>query len=124
MDLIQMLNDLVAKITDLQAKLADAQAALDEQIKISYDKGYADGVKDGNPVPTDKIYSQEELDAKIVETVAEFKARMDELEAAIIGVDKKVADSIAKVKIDILEKFMELKSKEDGAEDEFAEWLK
>jgi hypothetical protein len=125
MDLIQMLNDLVLKISDLQAKLADAQMALDEQIKIAYDKGYNDGVASiPAPVPSDKIYSQEELDAIVQSALEPVNAKVAELEVIVAGIDQKVADAVAQMKADLMVKFQELKAKEDGIEVEFEELLK
>ena len=125
MDLIQMLNDLVAKINDLSAKLADAQVALDEQIKIAYDKGYNDGVASvPAPVPSDKIYSQEELDAAIAASMEPLVAKIAELDAVVAGIDQKIADAVVGMKAELMAKFQELKAKEDGIEVEFEELLK
>jgi hypothetical protein len=125
MDLIQMLNGMVALISELQAKLADTQAALDEQIKIAYDKGYNDGVASiPVPVPSDKIYSQEELDAAIAVAMEPLVAKIAELDAVVAGIDQKVADAVIAMKLELAVKFQELKAKEDGIEVEFEELLK
>lgn len=112
MDLIQMLNNLIAQISELQAKLVDAQKALDEQVKAAYDKGFADGVNSVQVPPSDKIYSQEDLDNAVKLAVEPLQIKITELEGVVAGFDAKLAEEIMKVKA-------EIKSKLDALEETF-----
>lgn len=126
MEIIKLLQDLAASVAALQAQLADAQAAADSIAKEAYDKGFADGVAS---VPTsDKLYSQEELDAAIAaavgplnEKVAELQAQVDSFPAQI---DQKVQEAVAALKADLLAKYEAAQADEGDLENSVRELLK
>lgn len=84
MDLVKLLNDLVANIAALQLQLADAQASADALAKTKYDEGFAAGVA-SVPVlpPSDKIFSQADLDAAVAGAVEPIKSQIVELQAKV-----------------------------------------
>jgi len=124
MDILAQLQALVGLINELQAKLVDAEAALNESVKVAYDKGFADGVASVPPVVSEKIYTQEELDAKIQEALLPLQAKVAELEVVVSGIDQKIADGVAMVKSELLIKYNELQVAETAAEVGFADLLK
>jgi hypothetical protein len=119
MELLQMLQDFMNKlgeaagqIAQLQAKLQDAQAALEIQVKEAYDKGFADGVNSVQIPPSDKIYSQEDMDNAIKLAIEPLNAKIIELEGIVSGIDQKVNDAVAL-------KLAEFKAKLDEVEAQF-----
>jgi hypothetical protein len=108
--------EILVLIADLQAKLADVDAFVAAEKQASYDKGFADGVASVVvPPPSDKLYSQEELDAKIQEAVLPLQAKIAELEVVVAGIDQLVADKMAAFKAELLVKIQELDALEDSA---------
>lgn len=112
MELLQMLQDLLAKIQELQNKIVDAQNALDIEVKAAYQKGFADGVASVQEQPSDKIYSQEDMDNAIKLSVEPLNARIAELEASMADIDAKIAEAVAA-------KIAEFKAKLDEVEAQF-----
>lgn len=115
MDLLKVLQDLVATIGALQTQLSDVPQALEAAKKASYDEGFVAGVASVPTAPTeptlpvsDKIYSQVECDAKILEAVSAVQAELDavkaELEVVKGSVDAKVSEAITAFKAEALEK--------------------
>lgn len=110
MDLLKLLQDLVANVAALQTQLADAEAGLAQAKQLSYEEGFAAGVAS---VGADKIYSQAEFDAAVMEMKAEMMAQIEgltqelavakgEIEALRAGVEAQVADAVAKIKAEIM----------------------
>ena len=66
-------------------------------------------------IPVDKIYSEEELQAKIAEAVAPLQKKIEELEAVAAGVDQKIADALAAFKADLLVKVKDIEAIENAA---------
>lgn len=124
MDILAQLQALVGLITELQAKLVDAESALAESVKAAYDMGFTDGVASVPPVVSEKIYTQEELDAKIQEALLPLQTKVEELEVVVAGLDQKVADGVAMVKAELLAKYNELQVAETASEVGFADLLK
>lgn len=128
MDIVKLLQDLSATITSLQSALADAQAAAESIAKEAYDKGFADGVASVPPVPTDKIYSQEDLDAAVKAAAEPLQARVAELEAQVAdmpaAIDAKVAEAMAAFKADLLAKYEAQQADESAGESAIREMLK
>ena len=93
-DLVQLLMTLKATIDGLQQQLTDAQAALDVAVKASYDKGFADGVASVQVPPTDKIYTQADLDNAVKLAVDPLMAKISDLEAVVAGIDVKISDAV------------------------------
>lgn len=138
MDIIALLNDLMAKMAALQSALADAGAAADQIAKESYDKGYSVGLDKGfadgvasvpsGPPPSDKIFSQEEFDAKLAEALQPIKAELEgvkaDLESVKASFEQEKANVVAAVKADLLAKYQEMIAQEQQAESGFGELLK
>lgn len=112
MDLVQLLKDLAASIAALTSQLADAQAAADAAAKMSYDKGFADGVASVPAGGGDKIYSQAELDAAVTAAVQPLSDQVTALTAQVAAmqgqIDQAVADAVAALKADLLTKMQAL----------------
>lgn len=121
MDLVKLLNELVANIAALQAQLVDAQASADALAKLKYDEGFAAGVASVVAPPSDKIYSQAELDQKIADALLPIQA---ELEAVKASIEPKVAEALAVFKADLLSKYQEQQVVESQLETGFADLLK
>lgn len=109
-DFVSKIGELQAKISEMQSKLSDTQAALDQAVKEAYDKGFEDGKNSVEPEPSDKIYSQAELDAAVAGAVEPLNARIVELEAVVAGIDAKIAEEVAKKVSDIKTKLDELEA--------------
>lgn len=112
MDLLKILQDLVATINVLQAQLADVPAALEAAKKLSYDEGFAAGVASVPPPVSDKIFSQEELDAKLAEAIEPLEKKIVELQVVVDGIDALVKLELAKQKEDLITKIRDLELKE------------
>lgn len=113
------LQQLLETLATLQQQAIDAKLLVDQ----AYQKGFTDGVA-SVVIPVDKIYSEEELQAKIAEAVAPLQKKIEELEAVVAGVDQKIADGVALFKAELLAKYEELQVAETAAEVGFAELLK
>lgn len=131
MDIFALFEQLKATITDLQLKLADTDAAIVEAKKAAYDEGFAAGVASVVIPPSDKIFSQEELDAAVMAAVAPVQASLDEalvkiadLETKVGEIDMKVAEAVAAMKADLLVKYEEQQVAESVGEVGFADLLK
>lgn len=129
MDLLALLQGLVAQLAALQTQLADVPAALEAAKKLSYDEGFAAGVASVPVVlPSDKIYSQDELDAKIQEALQPVQAELDSVKAQMVDmqvqIDQKIADAIAAFKADLLAKYQDQQVVEAQSETGFADLLK
>lgn len=93
MDLFALFEQFKKVIADLQAQLVDVEAGVDAAKKAAYDAGFADGVASvPPPVPGDKIYSQEELDAAVAAAKVELQKQVDELSAKVAELEVKLAD--------------------------------
>lgn len=115
------LQTLLASLAALQQEVVDAQALVDQ----AYQKGFADGVASVVvPPASDKIYSEEELQAKVAEAVAPLQKKIEELEVVVAGVDQKIADALAAFKAELLAKYNEFQVAETAAEVGFADLLK
>lgn len=125
MDILAQLQAIVSLINELQAKLVDAEAALSESAKIAYDKGFADGAASVVVTPpTDKLYSEEELQTKIKEALFPLEEKITSLEAEIALLPQKIEEGVAAFKAELLAKYNELQVAETAAEVGFAELLK
>lgn len=129
MDIVKLLQDLSATISSLQLALADAEAAAVQIAKENYDKGFADGVASvPPPVVSDKIFSQEELDAAVKAAVEPLQARVVELEALVeeikAGVQPKIDEALAAFKAELLAKYEAQQVVESETETGFKELLK
>lgn len=111
MDVLALLQGLLSQLSALQAQLADAEAALAAEKKAAYDLGFSEGVAS---MQSDKIYSEADLQAKLAEAVLPLQVKIQELEAALVGIDEKVAQEIAKVKAELLAKLKEIDAIEDA----------
>ncbi len=123
-ELLRRLEELSAKVDDVAKKSYDkgfedgklqgyeeGKAQGDaEGFQRGFEEGYAKGKEDGLkecpvPVPSDKIYSQEEMDAALKplqDKVAEQEAKINEqgakiveLELIVSGIEQKVAEAVA-----------------------------
>ena len=124
MNLLEQLIALVASISELQAKLSDAQVAADELAKVKYEEGFAAGVASVSIPPSDKIYSQEQLDQAIALAVEPLKVQIADLQVLVDAMPSKIAEEVAKIKAELLAKYQELQVIESQAETGFAELLK
>lgn len=125
MDLVALLNNLVANIAALQAQLVDAQASADALAKAKYDEGFAAGV--ASVGGGEKIYSQAELDAKIVEAIAPLNVKIAELDAKVLELEAAVlaeAGKLVAFKADLLAKYEEAQVAESAVETGFKDLLK
>lgn len=102
------MEELLALIDGLKAK-AEAE------IKLAYDKGFADGVASTG---SDKIFSQADLDLKIQEAVSPLKSEIEALQLQVVQVDQRVSDAIAAFKVELLAKVKEVDAIEDAALEE------
>lgn len=121
MDLVSLLNNLVANIASLQAQLADAQKAADDLAKAKYDEGFAAGV--ASVQPSDKIYSQAEVDAIVLplnEKIAALELAITDINATIPA---KIAEAVAAFKAELLAKYEEQQVVETQAETGFKNLL-
>ncbi len=120
--MVASLQTLQTQVAEMQTKLVDAEAALAETAKAKYDEGFAAGVAS---VGGDKIYSEEELQAKILEVKEPLEKKIAELEVVVGGIDQLVADKVteamASYKAELLEKVKVIDAIEDEA---MAELLK
>jgi len=114
--LLQMINEFVSKIgelqskiSEMQSKLQDTQVALEQAVKEAYDKGFQDGAASQNP-PSDKIYTQEDLDNAVRSAVEPLNARISELESQVAGIDQKVKEEVDKKVAEIKAKLDELEA--------------
>lgn len=128
MDLSKIAEILVL-IADLQAKLADVEVFVAAEKQLSYEKGFADGVASVPVVPpSDKLYSQEELDAKLAEALLPLNDKIVELEKKIeeltLAVDAAKVEAVALFKAELAAKYEELQVAETAAEVGFGELLK
>lgn len=128
MDLVKLLNDLVTNIASLQLQLIDAQRAAEALADAKYNEGFKAGVASVDGVVSDKIYSQKELDQKIIEAIAPIQAQLDivklQFEQLKADVDAKIKEGITIFKSNLLEKYIEQQVAETQAETGFAELLK
>jgi len=119
MDLTALQN-LLAALAAMQQQVVDAQALVDQ----AYQKGFADGVASVPTPVSEKIYTQEELDAKIQEALFPVNEKVAALEAEVALVPQKVAEGVAAFKAELLAKYNELQVAETATEVGFAELLK
>ena len=121
MDILAQLQALVGLLSELQAKLSQAEQALVEATKKAYDEGFAAGVA-SVPVGSDKIYSQEELEAKIAEAVEPIQKKVSELQTIVNNMEEltatKVAEAMAAFKVELMEKVKAIDAIEDAAMEE------
>ncbi len=133
MDLLKLLQDLVvsinaaqAQIAELQTKLADAEAETTKLADEKYSEGYRQGKADGEAGGgSDKIYSQEELEAAVAgavaplnEQIAALAVRVEELEKGQVEVAKNAVEAF---KMSMKAAWEALEGKETAAEAEFAQ---
>lgn len=129
MDLVALLNNLVANINELQAKLIDAQVSADALAKQKYDEGFAAGVASvPTPQPSDKLYSQEEMDAAIQSAVVPLNEKIAELQTQVDGmqaqIDAKVSEAMSAFKAELLAKYEAQQVVESDSETGFRDLLK
>ena len=115
------LQTLLASLAALQQQVVDAQALVDQ----AYQKGFADGAASVVvPPASDKIYSEEELQAKIKEALFPLEEKITSLEAEISLLPEKIEEGVAAFKAELLAKYNELQVAETAAEVGFGELLK
>jgi hypothetical protein len=135
MDIIALLQGLALKIEELSVALSDAQAAGDSIAKEAYDKGFADGVASLPPPVSDKIYSQEELDAAVAGAVGPLQEQVSAMQAELESLKVQVSDlqagledakieAVAAFKSELLAKYEEQQVVESTSETGFADLLK
>ena len=87
-----------------QLSLSGSDQQLADELKASYDAGYAAGLAAASG--SDKIYSQAEVDAKIAESIAPLQLQINDLslklEAAIADKDASIAQSLSDLKASLL----------------------
>lgn len=122
------MEGLLAQVQALLAQASSVADAIAAEKKVSYDEGFAAGVASVGGVPSDKIYSQAELDAKIQEAVSSINAELvavkADLESLKAQIDSKIAESIGLFKAELLAKYNEKQVVEQQAETGFADLLK
>lgn len=104
-ELLKKLEELNAKVEDVAQKsydkgFNDGKAQGDaEGFQRGFEEGYAKGKEDGlKECPTsDKIYSEEELQAKLKEAVDPLNAKIVEQEVMIAAQGSKIAEQEAKI---------------------------
>lgn len=110
MDILAQLQALVSLINELQAKLVDAEAALSESAKIAYDKGFADGAASVVVTPpTDKLYSEEELQTKIKEALFPLEEKLLPLKQRLPCFLRKLKKVLPLLKLNYLLNIMNFK---------------
>jgi hypothetical protein len=114
------LQTLLASLLSLQQEVADAKALVDQ----AYQKGFADGAASVSVPPSDKLYSEEELQAKIKEALFPLEEKITSLEAEISLLPQKIEEGVAAFKAELLAKYNELQVAETAAEVGFGELLK
>lgn len=114
------LQTLLASLVALQQQAVDAQALVEQ----AYQKGFVDGVVSVPPIVSEKIYTQEELDAKIQEALLPLNEKVAALEAEIALVPEKIVAGVALIKAELLAKYEELQVAESAGEVGFLELLK
>lgn len=100
MDLQQLLQETTAhivalkeKCAEVETKLADAAVAADELAKAKFDEGFKAGIE-SVAAPTDKVYTQADLDAKIAEALAPVQAELEAVKAELAAVKAEVEAKI------------------------------
>lgn len=87
-----------------QLSLVGADQQLADELKASYDAGYAAGLAAASG--SDKIYSQLEVDAKIAEAIAPLQFQINDLgmklDAAIADKDASIAQALIDLKASLL----------------------
>lgn len=115
--------DLLALLNGLVAQLADAQKAADDLAKLKFDEGFAAGVA-SVPVGSDKIFSQEEVDAMLKPLQDELALVKEQVLALQGEIDTKVAEAVAGFKAELLAKYEAQQVVESDSETGFRDLLK
>lgn len=123
--------DLLALLQDVVLKLAQAEALLAAEKKASFDAGFAAGVASVSG-GSDKIYSQEELDAAVAAALAPVKEELVLLKEEIAQLkaafqaekDKAVADALVAFKAALAKEYADRQVVESELETGFAMLLK
>lgn len=92
--------------------LDQLKASYEADVKAAYDDGFAKGVASTG---SEKIYSQAELEAKIMEVVSPLKSEIEALQLQVGQTDQRIADAIAAFKAELLVKAKEIDAIEDAA---------
>lgn len=112
-ELSKMLQEMMAQMEAMKAQLAGFDAALVEAKKASYDEGYAAGVEMMKAGA--KLYTEEELAAKVAEALAPLEAKMKEMELAMADFQGNVNAAVAAVKAELLAKLEAMDAAQDEA---------
>ena len=100
----EILLNLKSAVESAQLSLVGADQQLADELKASYDAGYAAGLAAASG--SDKIYSQVEVDAKIAEAIAPLQFQINDLsmklDAAVADKDASVAQAILNLKSSLL----------------------
>lgn len=125
MDLLALLSQvgqLLPMTEELKAKVAEAEAAASELAQLKYDEGFAAGVASVTPPASEKIFTQEELDAKIQEALSPLQTKIADLENVVANQDaviaQKVEEGIAAFKVKVKEAFLAQQASETQSESE------
>ena len=106
----------------LMAQLSAFQESLDVEIKAAYERGFAEGV--ASVVVGDKVFSQEEVDGFL----APLNAKIEELTLMVstmqADMDAKITEAMASFKAELLAKYEESQVAESLVETGFKEFLK
>lgn len=100
-NIVELLQNLVSTINNLQQQLADAQAAVNQVAQDSYNQGFAAGAASVTPPPSDKIYSQVELDAAVQaavdplnQQIMVLNGQIASMQAQIDSIPQQIADAV------------------------------
>lgn len=126
---VVVLSDIANLPAEYDAELADKEADAVAREGVAYNKGLADG-KASMGEPSDKIYSQVELDgivAPLNESIAAkdlaISAKQAELDQALAESAGKIAEALAGFKAEVKAKFEAAQASENATEAEFAAFL-
>jgi L-lactate utilization protein LutC len=119
----EMLKALSNSVSGFDAQIAAMQSAVDAIVEAVKEPG------DGTVVtPSDKIYTQVDLDSAVNAAVLPLQAEIDQLKGQIsevnAGVDERVAKGFADLKAQLAAAYAEKQVVETQAETGFAELLK
>lgn len=112
-ELLKMIQDMMAQMEAMKAQLVGFDASLAEAKKASYDEGYAAGVEMMKAGA--KLYTEEEMSAKIAEAIAPLDAKIKEMELAMADFQGNVNAAVAAVKVELLAKLEAMDAAQDEA---------
>lgn len=128
MDLLKLLQDLIANVETLKQQLTDAEAALAAAKQTSYDEGFAAGVLSVPQVPpSDKVFSQAEVDQMIIDATTPIQAQVDQLivevESIKASIPAEKEAAVKEFKAALLAKYEEQQASESASEASFKDIL-